>query len=137
MKRPQAFFIVTKRSLYFFSHFNNCRNMETKDAAALLSALAYEVRLNIFRYLVSQGPNGASAGDIASACNIAPSTLSHHLNQMRNAGLVTRTREHRSQIYSSNFQTFDALLTYLVDDCCNGQPEKCLPNFQTGFKSCR
>jgi len=99
--------------------------MKTKDAADMLSALAYEARLNIFRYLVKIGPEGASAGDIAKECDIPASTLSHHLNQMRNAGLLERTRDSRSLIYSTNFTNMNALIDFLSEECCQGQPELC------------
>jgi len=99
--------------------------METKDAAEMLSALAYEARLTIFRYLVKIGPDGASAGDIAQACGITASTLSHHLNQMRNSGLIERTRQSRSLIYVANFTNMNALIGFLSEECCDGQPELC------------
>lgn len=99
--------------------------METKDFAEMLAALSYEARLNIFRYLVRIGPGGASAGDIAKTCQITASTLSHHLNQMRNAGLIERKRDARSLIYSANFETMKLLIGFLTDECCNGQPELC------------
>ncbi len=99
--------------------------METKTAADMLAALSYEARLNIYRYLVRVGPDGASAGDIAKECEIAASTLSHHLNQMRNAGLIERTRDSRSLIYSANFDTMNMLIGFLSDECCFGQPELC------------
>ncbi|SCA55847.1 Transcriptional regulator, ArsR family [Candidatus Terasakiella magnetica] len=99
--------------------------METKDAADMLAALSYEARLMIFRYLVRMGPEGACAGDIAKDCEITASTLSHHLNQMRNAGLIERTRQSRSLIYVANFNSMNALIDFLSDECCNGQPELC------------
>lgn len=99
--------------------------MEINNAAAMLGALSYEARLRVFRYLVRIGPDGASAGDIAHACEITASTLSHHLNQMRNAGLIERTRQSRSLIYAANFNKMNALIDFLSDECCNGQPELC------------
>lgn len=100
--------------------------MKTHDAVDMLAALAYEARLNIFRFLVKKGPSGASAGDIAEACDIASSTLSHHLNQMRNAGLIERKRESRSLIYSANFTNVSALIKFLSDECCEGKPKLCI-----------
>ncbi|WP_028879565.1 ArsR/SmtB family transcription factor [Terasakiella pusilla] len=100
--------------------------MKTELAVDMLSALAYAARLDIFRYLVRIGPDGAAAGDIASACNITPSTLSHHLNQMRQCGLIGRTRQGRAQIYHVNFDAMNTLIGFLSDDCCNGQPDLCL-----------
>jgi len=99
--------------------------MEINHAAAMLGALSYEARLRVFRYLIRIGPDGASAGDIAHTCEITASTLSHHLNQMRNAGLIERTRQSRSLIYAANFNKMNALIDFLSDECCNGQPELC------------
>jgi len=100
--------------------------METHDAVDMLAALAYEARLNIFRFLVKVGPEGACAGDIAQACDITASTLSHHLNQMRNAGLIDRKRVSRSLIYFANFVNVSSLIKFLSDECCEGKPELCL-----------
>ena len=100
--------------------------METHDAVNMLAALAYEARLNIFRFLVKVGPDGACAGDIAQACDITASTLSHHLNQMRNAGLIDRKRDSRSLIYYANFDNVSSLIKFLSDECCDGRPELCL-----------
>ncbi len=99
--------------------------MKTKAAVDMLSALAFEARLDVFRYLVKAGVEGVSAGKIAEDCDVQPSTLSHHLNQMRHAGLVERRREQRSLIYSVDFANASALLGYLADECCAGRPEKC------------
>ncbi len=100
--------------------------MKTENAVHMLSALAYEARLDIYRYLVRIGPDGSSAGDIATACGIASSPLSHHLNQMRNCGLIERERKARSLIYSVNFTAMNTLIGFLSDECCDGQPELCL-----------
>ena len=105
--------------------------MKTETAVPMLSALAYEARLDIFRFLVRVGPNGASAGEIAQGCDIAPSTLSHHLNQMRQSGLIERVRQARSLIYSVNFAAMNELIGFLSNDCCNGQPELCLKGNET------
>jgi len=97
----------------------------------MLSALASEARLDIFRFLVRTGPDGAPAGEIAKACDITPSTLSHHLNQMRQCGLIDRTRKSRSLIYSVNFHEMNGLIGFLSEDCCQGQPELCLKGNET------
>ncbi|MDV7338063.1 metalloregulator ArsR/SmtB family transcription factor [Terasakiella sp. A23] len=100
--------------------------MKTENVVHILSALAYEARLDIYRYLVRIGPDGAAAGDIAAACDISASTLSHHLNQMRSSGLVDRERKARSLIYSVNFDAMNDLIGFLSDECCEGKPELCL-----------
>ena len=73
------------------------------------------------------GPDGMPAGEIAAALGLAPNTLTFHFDRLRGAGLVTVRREGRSMIYAARFETMNALLGYLTDNCCGGAPEKCLP----------
>jgi ArsR family transcriptional regulator, arsenate/arsenite/antimonite-responsive transcriptional repressor len=101
--------------------------METKVAVAALSALAQENRLDVFRLLVEAGPDGMPAGEIADTLGIAPNTLTFHFDRLRMAGLVTVRREGRSMIYAAQFEIMNELLGYLTDNCCGGQPDKCLP----------
>ncbi|WP_135081868.1 metalloregulator ArsR/SmtB family transcription factor [Terasakiella sp. SH-1] len=99
--------------------------MEINNATEMLAALSYEARLKIFRHLVKLGPSGASAGDIAKACEITASTLSHHLNQMRSCGLIERHRKSRSLIYVANFEKMNTLIAFLSEECCEGNPDLC------------
>lgn len=99
--------------------------MKSPDAVSLLSALAHEARLSIFRLLVSRG--ALPAGDIAQVLDMPPSTLSFHLKDLRMAGLVESRRNGRQVIYTANFQALTALVSFLAEDCCAGQPELCLP----------
>lgn len=101
--------------------------MESKIAVSRLSALAQPNRLDVFRLLVKQGKQGLAAGGIARALNVAPNTLSAQLTILANAGLVTSVRDGRSIIYSADFKSMGDLLIYLVEDCCNRNPEVCLP----------
>jgi DNA-binding transcriptional ArsR family regulator len=101
--------------------------METIDAVAALSALAQDSRLDVFRLLVQAGPDGMPAGEIAAALGLAPNTLTFHFDRLRAAGLLGVRREGRSMIYAARFETMNALLGYLTDNCCGGEPEKCLP----------
>ena len=100
--------------------------MEKIDAVAALAALAQDNRLDVFRLLVEAGPDGMAAGEIASALGLAPNTLTFHFDRLRAAGLVTVRREGRSMIYAARFETMNALLSYLTDNCCGGAPEKCV-----------
>ena len=100
--------------------------MKTPEAAHLLSALAHEARLSVFRLLVGQPDR--PAGDLARALDMPPSTLSFHLKDLRTAGLVESRREGRQILYTANFQALTALLSFLADDCCAGKPELCLPD---------
>ena len=88
-------------------------------AVSALGALAQESRLDVFRLLVQAGAEGLPAGRIGSA------TLSFHLNQLRQAGLVSFRREGRSLIYAAAYDAMNELLAYLTENCCRGEPEGC------------
>src|SRR4051794_4437894 len=100
--------------------------MEKHDAIAALAALAQENRLDVFRLLVQAGHDGLAAGAVADKLSLAPNTLSFHFDRLRNAGLVTCTRDGRSLIYAARFETMNGLLGYLTDNCCAGVVE-CAP----------
>jgi ArsR family transcriptional regulator len=101
--------------------------MEKSNAVAALAALAQDNRLDVFRLLVQAGPEGLPAGAVADALGLAPNTLSFHFDRLRHAGLVTVRRESRSMIYAARFETMNALLGFLTENCCAGAPEKCAP----------
>ena len=101
--------------------------MEKPDAVAALAALAQDNRLDVFRLLVQAGPDGMPAGGVAAALDLAPNTLTFHFDRLRHAGLVTVRREGRSMIYAARFETMNALLGFLTENCCAGAPEKCTP----------
>src|SRR5208283_1020467 len=99
--------------------------MENSDAVAALAALAQDNRLDVYRLLVEAGPEGMSAGSVAGALELAPNTLTFHFDRLRQAGLVTVRREGRSMIYAARFDTMNALLGYLTENCCQGSAEQC------------
>ena len=99
--------------------------MEISIAVSALSALAQESRLEIFRFLVQAGRNGVPAGKIAERLDLPSSTLSFHLNQLKQAGLLTCRRESRTLFYSANYDSMNDLLAYLMENCCQGEPENC------------
>jgi ArsR family transcriptional regulator, arsenate/arsenite/antimonite-responsive transcriptional repressor len=101
--------------------------MEKSKAVATLAALAQDNRLDVFRLLVQAGPEGLAAGTVAERLSLAPNTLSFHFDRLRQAGLVTVTREGRSLIYAARFETMNALLAYLTENCCGGDPSACAP----------
>lgn len=90
-----------------------------------LGALAHDTRLSVFRALVKAGPDGMTAGAIAERQRVPPSTMSHHLATLERAGLVQSTRESRLIHYSADFAAMRRLLTFLMEDCCQGAPEMC------------
>src|SRR3954470_23351837 len=94
---------------------------------AALAALAQEHRLAVFRLLVQAGPEGMPAGQVADALDLAPNTLTFHFDRLRAAGLVTVRRDGRSMIYAAQFETMNALLGFLTENCCQGAVEKCAP----------
>jgi DNA-binding transcriptional ArsR family regulator len=111
--------------------------MEKTDAVAALSALAQEHRLAVFRLLVQAGPEGLPAGQLAEALDLAPNTLTFHFDRLRLAGLVTVRRDGRSMIYAARFETMNALLGFLTENCCQGAAEQCAPAVCAPAKSKR
>jgi len=94
--------------------------MESFTAAAALSALAHEGRLEIFRLLVKAGPAGLVVGEIASALDMPNATLSFHLSQLKHAGLVHARRDGRQLIQTADFARMTGLVDYLTENCCGG-----------------
>ncbi|RMF41567.1 MAG: ArsR family transcriptional regulator [Planctomycetota bacterium] len=103
--------------------------METSRAVQALSALAQESRLEVFRLLVRCGEEGLPAGKIAEQVGVPPATLSFHLKELSRAGLISHRRAGRSLIYRVDFEGMRGLLCYLMEDCCQGKPELCQPDF--------
>jgi DNA-binding transcriptional ArsR family regulator len=94
--------------------------MKSENAVEALAALAQEHRLALFRLLVQAGDKGMAAGAIADALGVPNSSLSFHLTQLRNAGLILQERQHRSLIYRANYPAMNALVAYLMENCCGG-----------------
>lgn len=108
--------------------------LDTRDATVILTGLANEMRLSIFRMLVAKG--GMPAGELAETLNIAPSNLSFHLKDLYQSGLVNREKKGRQVIYAANFDNLNNLLSYLVDDCCGGRPELCIRTVEPHSSCC-
>ena len=94
--------------------------MKASSAIKALGALAQEHRLALFRLLVQAGEQGMPAGAIADALGVPNSSLSFHLAQLKNAGLILQERQHRSLIYRANYPAMNALVGYLMENCCGG-----------------
>ena len=101
--------------------------MEINKAVTALSSLAQESRLTIFRMLVKAGPEGMPAGKIAEKMKIPANTLSFHVKELANAGLVKSRKVGRSVIYQMNAPNIGELMSFLTEDCCQGHPDLCLP----------
>lgn len=95
---------------------------EADGAVRALAALAQEHRLAAFRLLVQAGGEGIAAGALADKLDVPASSLSFHLAQLANAGLVTQRREGRSIIYSADYAAMNRLMAYLTENCCGGIP---------------
>ena len=92
---------------------------------AMFAALAHELRLSVFRLLVAELPGGLPAGQIALRLQVPSSTLSTHLAQLERAGLLSSSREQQRIVYAVNTAGTRDLVRFLVNDCCDGQPELC------------
>jgi ArsR family transcriptional regulator len=101
--------------------------MKASDVVVALEGLARESRLGIFRLLVVAGPDGMPAGKIAERMALPAPTLSFHLSQLKNAGLITCRRDGRSLIYSADFAAMNGLVAFLTENCCGGNPAQCAP----------
>ncbi len=101
--------------------------MKATETIEALQALAQEHRLAAFRLLVEAGPPGLAAGEIARNLSVAPATLSFHLNQLAQAGLVGSRRDGRSIIYAANFEAMEDLVGFLTENCCRGSGDICAP----------
>ena len=100
--------------------------MKKDEALAALAALAQDNRLDVFRLLVEAGRDGMPAGRVAEALGLAPNTLTFHFDRLREADLVTVRRDGRSMIYSARYETMNALIAYLTENCCRGDTQ-CAP----------
>ncbi|NWG13446.1 MAG: winged helix-turn-helix transcriptional regulator [Acidobacteria bacterium] len=86
--------------------------------ADMFSAMGTEPRLRIIRLLLKAHPNGMVAGALQSELGIPASTLSHHLQKLKNEGLINIRRKGTYLWYSSNTQALQELLTFLYSECC-------------------
>jgi ArsR family transcriptional regulator len=86
--------------------------------ADMLSAMGTEPRLRIMQLLLSAHPDGMVVGDIGTQLDIPNSTLSHHLEKLKNEGLANVRREGTFLWYSANAQALQELLGFLYAECC-------------------
>ncbi|MEO7253725.1 MAG: metalloregulator ArsR/SmtB family transcription factor [Casimicrobium sp.] len=113
--------------------------METKEAAALLASLAQPTRLDVFRALIVAGSAGLAAGTLAEQLGVSAPVLSFHLKELRMNSLIDSEQQGRFVIYRARYETMNALLAFMTDNCCAGgksaaEAECCLPAFKTPAK---
>ncbi|HQZ26509.1 MAG: helix-turn-helix transcriptional regulator [Verrucomicrobiales bacterium] len=101
--------------------------MKLNDAVDALGALAQPARLKVFRLLVKSGEEGMCAGDLSKRLDVPKPTMSFHLKELTNAGLISATRDGRAITYTIRKKGIQQLMTFLTEDCCQGRPELCLP----------
>lgn len=94
--------------------------MKEQDIIRALSALAHGHRLQVFRALVVAGPQGLIPGVMAEGVGIPATSLSFHLKELMNAGLVTQERQGRNLIYRAAYDRMNKVLGYLTENCCAG-----------------
>ena len=92
-----------------------------------MDALAHETRLRAFRLLVKAGPEGMPAGDIAERMDARQNTMSSHLAKLQRAGIISSERDGRHIIYRADFDALGGLIIYLMNDCCGGKADLCVP----------
>jgi ArsR family transcriptional regulator, arsenate/arsenite/antimonite-responsive transcriptional repressor len=109
------------------SYFHNYRNMpstvrksleQVARYADMFSAMGTEPRLRIMQLLLSAHPEGLVVGEIQEELEIPNSTLSHHLDKLKNEGLVNVRRESTFLRYTANTEALQGLLSFLYSECC-------------------
>jgi ArsR family transcriptional regulator len=101
--------------------------MDNDGIILALGALAQTTRLDVFRLLIRNEPDGVAAGEIARLLEVPHNTLSTHLGILTRSGLVQSKRYSRSIVYRADLERFREMTLFLVSDCCGGNPEFCAP----------
>jgi ArsR family transcriptional regulator, arsenate/arsenite/antimonite-responsive transcriptional repressor len=110
--------------------------MKTESAILALAALAQSTRLEVFRLLIKHEPEGLAAGEIAKTLAVPQNTMSAHLAVLSRAGLVTARRFSRSIVYRADLARFQAVMLFMLNDCCDGRPEICAPLIESLTPCC-
>lgn len=106
------------------------------QAVPAFLALGHQVRLDAFRMLIRQGPEGLPSGEVAAGLSVPPTAMSFHLATLERAGLVTSRRDGRHVRYAVDTDRVRDLITFLTADCCGGRPEICAGLGSSEPKSC-
>ncbi len=104
--------------------------MDKKNALDALGALSQETRLDAFRLLVKLAPDGLPAGEIAERLGVVQNTMSAHLGVLARSGLIQSRRKGRIVEYAVDYEAVRGLLAFLLQDCCQSEPEICSPLFE-------
>ncbi|MGC8521397.1 MAG: ArsR/SmtB family transcription factor [Steroidobacteraceae bacterium] len=104
--------------------------MKSKEAISALGALASEARLSIFRLLVRRGPAGYTPTELTRRLGVPAPTLSFHLRELVNVGLVASRREGRNLHYRAQLERMQSVVAFLTDNCCSLADEACGPDCQ-------
>ncbi|MGC1547792.1 MAG: metalloregulator ArsR/SmtB family transcription factor [Rhodanobacter sp.] len=99
--------------------------MQTKQAITILSALAQESRLAIYRLLIEYAPDGLAASSIAEKLGVPNATLSFHLKELSHAGLVTSEQHGRFVYYAPVIEAMNDLVGFLTENCCQQSESVC------------
>ncbi|MDQ6646729.1 MAG: metalloregulator ArsR/SmtB family transcription factor [Pseudomonadota bacterium] len=99
--------------------------MQTKQVLTILSALAQESRLAVYRLLIEHAPDGLAASVIAEKLGLPNATLSFHLKELSHAGLVTSQQSGRFIYYAPVIEAMNDLIGYLTDHCCSQSDGTC------------
>ncbi|EIM71717.1 ArsR family transcriptional regulator [Nitratireductor aquibiodomus RA22] len=106
------------------------------EAIDALAALGQETRLDVFRLLVQAGPQGLPAGEVAARLGVVQNTASAHLKVLSQSGMIRAEREGRIIRYTADMTGFRDLLAFLLEDCCNGNPDLCRPAIEAATCHC-
>lgn len=99
--------------------------MELNNAVARFAALAQPSRLAILRSLIKAGTHGCTPSQLSTNLAIPASTLSFHLKELQQAGLVQGLKQGRSISYLADYGGLRGLIQFLLTDCCQGDPRLC------------
>ncbi len=110
--------------------------MDVASGMQAVNALADRDRLKVCSLLVRTGPAGLSAGQIVRATGIAPDPLSTHLKVLVASGLVGSRRDGPSITYSASYAQMGELLSFLMEEACDGQPELCWAAIERAATGC-
>lgn len=99
--------------------------MKPTQVVKALAALAQSTRLAIYRLLVTSGPEGMAAGQVAEKLKVSPATMSFHFKTLSHAGLIESRQDGRFIYYAANFAVMNDMVDYLTENCCGGNADVC------------